>query len=76
MDYSAGAYVLFPWLACLIFAQDFMNILRATPSNTIVAVFLLGAFYGRRLFSQPYWDLSGRNGKEYHRKYTLLCLYP
>jgi len=46
MVYSAGAYLVFPLLACLIFAPGFMNIIQATPSKTIVVIILLGAVYG------------------------------
>ena len=46
MVYSFGAYVVFPVLACLIFAPDFIKTIRATPSGSLVAVFLLGAVYG------------------------------
>ena len=46
MVYGIGAYVFFPLAACLIFAPDFIQIIRATPSGTVVTVFLLGAVYG------------------------------
>jgi len=46
MIFSAGAYILFPLAACLIFSPDFINILSAVPSGTVPAVFLLGAVYG------------------------------
>ncbi len=46
MVFSLGAYILFPLTACLVFAPDFIQIIRATPSETILAVFLLGAVYG------------------------------
>ncbi|MFW6246265.1 MAG: L-rhamnose/proton symporter RhaT [Tangfeifania sp.] len=46
MVYSLGAYIIMPLLACLIFTADFYAIIRSTPSQTIVFVFLLGAVYG------------------------------
>jgi L-rhamnose-H+ transport protein len=46
MIYSLGAYIILPLLACLIFAPDFITIIRSTPGSTIVLVFLLGAVYG------------------------------
>ena len=46
MVYGIGAYVFFPLAACLIFAPDFIQIIRATPSGTVITVFLLGAVYG------------------------------
>jgi L-rhamnose-H+ transport protein len=46
MIFSVGAYIVFPVFACLIFAPNFMDIMRETDSKTIVAVFLLGAVYG------------------------------
>ena len=46
MVYGIGAYVFFPLTACLIFAPDFIQIIRATPSGTVITVFLLGAVYG------------------------------
>jgi L-rhamnose-H+ transport protein len=44
--YSLGAYIILPLIACLIFAPDFLTIIRSTPSQTIAFVFLLGAVYG------------------------------
>jgi L-rhamnose-H+ transport protein len=46
MIFSVGAYIIFPLLACLIFAPNFMEIISETDSKTIIAVFLLGAVYG------------------------------
>ncbi len=46
MVFSLGAYILFPLLACLIFAPRFINIIQTTPSGTLLTVFLLGALYG------------------------------
>jgi L-rhamnose-H+ transport protein len=44
--YSFGAYILFPALACLIFAPGFINIYKDVPSEILLRVFLLGAVYG------------------------------
>jgi L-rhamnose-H+ transport protein len=46
MVYSLGAYIIMPLLACLIFTPDFITIIRSTPGDTIVMVFVLGAVYG------------------------------
>ncbi|TNF43036.1 MAG: hypothetical protein EP310_05130 [Bacteroidetes bacterium] len=46
MIFSTGAYIIFPLLACLIFAPGFVSIIRETDSQTLVSVFLLGAVYG------------------------------
>ena len=46
MIFSTGAYILFPLLACLVFAPDFIEIISNTDSKTIIAVFLLGMVYG------------------------------
>ena len=46
MVFSLGAYILFPLIACLIFAPGFIQIIKSTPSGTLVTVFLLGALYG------------------------------
>jgi len=46
MVFSLGAYILFPLTACLIFSPDFIQIIRSTASETVLAVFLLGAVYG------------------------------
>jgi L-rhamnose-H+ transport protein len=46
MIFSVGAYIIFPVIACLIFAPNFIEIISETDSKTIVAVFLLGAVYG------------------------------
>lgn len=46
MVFSLGAYILFPLIACVIFAPEFIQILRLTPTGTLVTVFLLGALYG------------------------------
>lgn len=44
--YSFGAYTLFPLIACLILAPDFLNVYREVPSEILLKVLLLGAVYG------------------------------
>jgi len=44
--FSVGAYILFPLLACMLFARDLPAILKATPYDIVLKVFLLGAVYG------------------------------
>ena len=46
MVFSLGAYIIFPLMACLIFAPGFVTIIASIPSSTLVTVFLLGALYG------------------------------
>jgi L-rhamnose-H+ transport protein len=46
MIFSLGAYILFPLLACLVFAPQFIQIIGSTPTATLWVVFLLGALYG------------------------------
>jgi len=46
MVYSVGAYVIFPLLACLIFAPYWWAVIKLTPAGTLLLVFLLGAIYG------------------------------
>lgn len=46
MVFSAGAYILFPLLACLIFAPEFLTVIKSTSDKTVLVVFLLGAVYG------------------------------
>lgn len=46
MVYSIGAYILFPLVACLVFAPDFVEIISSTSFATISSVFLMGAIYG------------------------------
>ena len=46
MVYSLGAYIIMPLLACLVFTPDFLTIIRSTPEDTIILVFILGAVYG------------------------------
>jgi len=44
--YSFGAYIIFPLIACLIFAPGFLDIYSEVPSDRLLKVFLLGAVYG------------------------------
>jgi L-rhamnose-H+ transport protein len=44
--YSFGAYILFPMIACIIFAPGFINIYKGVPAGVLWKVFLLGALYG------------------------------
>ena len=46
MIFSVGAYIIFPLLACFVFAPGFVYIIRETDTQTLVSVFLLGAVYG------------------------------
>lgn len=46
MIFSTGAYIIFPLLACLVFAPGYFSIIRKTDSQTLVSVFFLGAVYG------------------------------
>lgn len=46
MVFSFGAYILFPLIACLIFAPEFVSVIHATAAKTVITVFLLGAVYG------------------------------
>jgi L-rhamnose-H+ transport protein len=46
MIFSVGAYILFPLIACLIFAPDFITIIHTTNSNVLWVVLLMGAVYG------------------------------
>lgn len=46
MIFSIGAYVVFPLVACLVFAPDFVSVIRTSSTSTITTVFLLGAVYG------------------------------
>ena len=46
MVFSLGAYILFPLTACLVFAPDFISIIKSTPNSALITVFLLGAVYG------------------------------
>jgi L-rhamnose-H+ transport protein len=44
--YSFGAYIIFPFIACLIFVPEFVNIYKAIPPGILLRVFLLGIVYG------------------------------
>ena len=44
--YSIAAYILFPLIACLVFAPGFFSIYKEVPSGVIIRVFLLGVVYG------------------------------
>lgn len=44
--YSAGAYILFPLVASIIFTPGFTTILKSVPSQIILKIFLLGVVYG------------------------------
>ena len=46
MIYSIGAYVIFPLIACLVFAPGFVNVINSMSFGSLVSVFLLGAVYG------------------------------
>lgn len=46
MIFSVGAYLIFPLLACQVFAPNFVSIIQQTPEKTLVYVFALGAVYG------------------------------
>ncbi|HCU20512.1 MAG TPA: hypothetical protein DF818_14755 [Bacteroidales bacterium] len=44
--YCVGAYILFPLIACLVFAPSFAGIYQEVPGNVLLNVFLMGAVYG------------------------------
>lgn len=46
MVFSFGAYIILPFISCLIFAPDWLDSIKSTPANILVIVFLLGAVYG------------------------------
>lgn len=46
MVFSIGAYIIMPLIACLVFTPDFITIIRSTPRQIIIIVFVLGAVYG------------------------------
>jgi L-rhamnose-H+ transport protein len=46
MVFSLGAYILFPFAACIIFSPEFIQIILSTSSETVITVFLLGGVYG------------------------------
>jgi L-rhamnose-H+ transport protein len=46
MIFSLGAYILFPFAACLIFSPEFIDALKTVPAKILWLVFLLGSVYG------------------------------
>jgi L-rhamnose-H+ transport protein len=44
--FSIGAYIIFPLIACLTFAPNFISIYKEVPSEILIKVFVLGAVYG------------------------------
>jgi L-rhamnose-H+ transport protein len=44
--YSLGAYILFPLIACMIFAPGVLSIYQELQPGILLKVFLLGAVYG------------------------------
>ena len=46
MVFSFGAYIILPFISCLIFAPEWLDSIKSTPPNILVIVFLLGAVYG------------------------------
>jgi L-rhamnose-H+ transport protein len=44
--YSAGAYLLFPLLVCLITSPSFIEVYLSVPPKTLLFVFILGIIYG------------------------------
>jgi len=44
--FSAGAYLLLPFVANTVFSPEWRAILRQTPDDTLLSVFILGAVYG------------------------------
>lgn len=46
MIFSAGAYIIFPLIACHVFAPGYIIIIRSIDNATLTVVFLLGALYG------------------------------
>lgn len=46
MVYSIGAYLVFPLLACMIFAPGFITYFKNIPSAVLLKVFFLGVVYG------------------------------
>ena len=45
-DFQLWRHILFPIVASLIFATDFVLIIRNTPFTIVLTVFLLGGVYG------------------------------
>ena len=46
MVFSLGAYIVFPLLACFVFAPVFLDAICLASKKTILLVFALGAVYG------------------------------
>jgi len=46
MIYGLGAYIFFPFIACLVFALGFIEVIEGTSFKVLSTVFLLGAVYG------------------------------
>ncbi|WP_299577391.1 L-rhamnose/proton symporter RhaT [uncultured Sunxiuqinia sp.] len=46
MIFSFGGYIIFPWIACCIFAPGMFSVFAKTGSGVLLSVFLLGAIYG------------------------------
>lgn len=44
--FSFGAYIIFPLVACLIFAPGFPDVFKELPRPLLLKVFILGAVYG------------------------------
>ncbi|MFV0592205.1 MAG: L-rhamnose/proton symporter RhaT [Draconibacterium sp.] len=44
--FSFGGYIIFPWIACSIFAPGMFRVFQQTETGTLLTVFLLGAVYG------------------------------
>ncbi len=44
--FSFGGYIIFPWIACSIFAPGMFSVFKQTGTGTLLTVFLLGAVYG------------------------------
>lgn len=46
MIFSTGAYIIFPLIACFIFAPGYISIIQSVPQGNLLTVFFLGALYG------------------------------
>ena len=46
MIFSLCAYIILPFLACVIFSPGYTSVISATPTSTLWIVFALGAVYG------------------------------
>jgi L-rhamnose-H+ transport protein len=44
--YAAGAYILFPLIACLVFSPSFVSVYSAVSGKTLFVVFMMGTVYG------------------------------